>query len=93
MVKALLGVAAKGKPPAVKELSDWLINRLGETESARVKLKVLRLMMQIMASKKGAKFKAQLREDGGPILRATTNFETELRTSRRWQYRIANPPS
>ena len=24
---------------------------------------------------------------------ATTNFETELRTSRRWQYRIANPPS
>ena len=78
VVKALLGVAAKGKPPAVKELSDWLINRLGETESARVKLKVLRLMMQIMASKKGAKFKAQLREDGGPILRATTNFETEI---------------
>ena len=24
---------------------------------------------------------------------ATINFETELRTSRRWQYRIANPPS
>ena len=78
VVKALLGVAAKGKPAAVKELSDWLINRLGESESARVKLKVLRLMMQIMSSKKGTKFKAQLRQDGEAILRATTAFETQI---------------
>lgn len=78
VVKALLGVAAKGKPAAVKELSDWLISRLGESESARVKLKVLRLMMQIMSSKKGTKFKAQLRQDGEAILRATTAFETQI---------------
>ena len=29
VVKALIGVAAKGKAAAVKEMSDWLINRLG----------------------------------------------------------------
>ncbi len=78
VVKALLGVAAKGKPAAVKEMSDWLISRLDESESARVKLKVLRLMMQIMSSKKGTKFKAQLRQDGESILRETTAFETQI---------------
>lgn len=78
VVKGLLGVAAKGKPAAIKEMSDWLINRLGESESARVKLKVLRLMMQIMSSKKGTKFKAQLRQDAEAILRSTTSFETQV---------------
>lgn len=76
MLKSLISIAAKGKPAALKEMSDWLINRLGETESARVKLKVLRLMMLVMSSKKGGKFKAQLRQDGEAILRATTAFET-----------------
>ena len=75
VVKALLNVAA-GKAPAAKQISEWLVSRLMETGSPRVKLKVLRLMMLIMSSKKGAKFKAQLKQDGEEALRMTTVFQT-----------------
>ena len=66
--KPICKAAIKAKEPALLDMAKWLVDRLQNNESSRVKIKVLRIVMQMIASPKAARFGELFKEHGHTTL-------------------------
>jgi hypothetical protein len=73
-VKALAKAGSKSKEPAVRDMVSWLVRKLETTESATVKIKVLRVVTLMSSSPRAVLFKSVAAELGGEAVAAATSF-------------------
>ena len=72
-VKAISKAAAKSKEPALRDMAQWLADRLDNAESPTVKIKTLRIVTLMCKTPKAALFTQVARElTGGAVESATT---------------------
>ena len=78
VVKTIVKAACKSKnEAALRDMAQWLADRLEKSESCTVKIKVLRILMQIMSQAKAAAFARIFSEVGAELVERTVSFSCE----------------
>jgi hypothetical protein len=76
--KAIVKAACKSKnEEALRDMAQWLADRLEKSESCTVKIKVLRVLMQIMSQPKATAFTRIFAELGRDAVEQTVSFSCE----------------
>ena len=76
--KAIVKAACKSKnEAALRDMARWLADRLEKSDSCTVKIKVLRVLMQIMSQPKATAFTRIFAELGGDAVEQTVSFSCE----------------
>lgn len=76
--KAIVKAACKSKnEEALRDMAQWLADRLEKSESCTVKIKVLRVLMQIMSQPKATAFTQIFAELGRDAVEQTVSFSCE----------------
>ena len=72
--KPICKAAIKAKEPALQDMGKWLVDRLRNNESSKVKIKVIRVVMQMIASPKASRFGEIFKELGLDEISLTTEY-------------------
>lgn len=76
--KAIVKAACKSKnEAALRDMAQWLTDRLEKSDSCTVKIKVLRVLMQIMSQSKATTFTRIFAELGADAVEQTVSFSCE----------------
>jgi hypothetical protein len=77
VTKPICKAAVKSKEPALRDMAGWLVDRLVKNDSCQVKIKVVRVVMQMIASPKAIRFGEIFKELGVGEIEKLTEFECE----------------
>lgn len=76
--KAIVKAACKSKnEAALRDMAQWLADRLEKSDSCTVKIKVIRVLMQIMSQPKATAFTRIFADLGADVVEQTVTFSCE----------------